>query len=498
MAVIASFSPATGSLLVIGDGLDNTITVSRDAPGKILISGGAVVILGGTATVSNTSLIQVFGQAGGDVISLNEANGALPAANLFGDDGNDTLTGGSGGDLLFGQSGNDTLLGKGGFDLLFGGAGDDMLTGGDGDDQVFGESGNDRMIWNPGDDTDLFEGGDGIDTAEVNGGNGAEVFTVTANGERVRFDRVNPAPFSIDIGTTENLVVNMNGGDDTFSATGNLSPLIHLVVDGGAGNDIILGGNGNDVLLGGDGNDFVDGNQGDDVALLGAGNDLFQWDPGDSNDTVEGQDGYDKLVFNGANIIENIDISANGGRVRFSRDVANVTMDLNDVEQVTFHALGGADNIVINDVSGTDLVLGQVQVDLESALGSGVGDGQVDTVTVNGAAGDDAMNVVFFNGWVGVGGAPTLVNINHAEATDQMVINGGGGADVIDASALNAGIIELTINGGAGNDNILGSQGADFLLGGDGSDTVVGERGNDLGATGCRLRRFRLEPGRRQ
>ena len=51
------------------------------------------------------------------------------------------------------------------------------------------------MIWNPGDDTDLNEGGDGIDTVEVNGGNGAEKFTVTANGTRVRFDRINPAPF---------------------------------------------------------------------------------------------------------------------------------------------------------------------------------------------------------------------------------------------------------------------------------------------------------------
>ena len=80
---------------------------------------------------------------------------------------------------------------------------------------MFGEAGNDRMIWNPGDDTDLIEGGAGTDTAEVNGGNGAEVFTATANGTRVRFDRLDPAPFSIDIGTTENLVLNMNGGDDS-------------------------------------------------------------------------------------------------------------------------------------------------------------------------------------------------------------------------------------------------------------------------------------------
>ena len=147
-----------------------------------------------------------FGLAGNDTITIDEANGALPAAQLFGGAGNDTLTGGSGNDMLFGQAGNDTLLGKGGNDLLFGGDGNDTLTGGAGDDQVFGQAGNDRMIWNPGDGTDLIEGGDGIDTAEVNGGNGAEIFTITANGTRVRFDRISPAPFSLDIGTTENLV----------------------------------------------------------------------------------------------------------------------------------------------------------------------------------------------------------------------------------------------------------------------------------------------------
>src|SRR5436309_2056694 len=85
---------------------------------------------------------------------------------------------------------------------------------------------------------------------------------VTANGTRVRFDRVNPSPFSIDIGTTENLVVNMNGGNDKFTGSNGLAPLINLTVDGGAGNDSIVGGDGADKLLGGDGDDFIDGNRG--------------------------------------------------------------------------------------------------------------------------------------------------------------------------------------------------------------------------------------------
>ena len=289
LSVTASFAPGAGVLSVLGDNQANTIVVSRDAAGHILINGGAVSVAGGAPTVANTALIQVFGQAGNDQISLDETNGALPSANLFGGSGNDTLTGGSGNDMLFGQAGNDILLGKGGDDLLFGGDGNDVLTGGTGNDQVFGEAGNDRLIWNPGEGTDLNEGGDGIDTVEVNGGNGAETFTVSANGTRVRFDRTDPAPFSLDIGTTENLVVNMNGGDDTFTAGNGLAPLIALTVDGGAGNDSITGGDGNDVLTGGDGNNVIVGGRGNDVLTGGTGNDTFVWNPGDGSDRIEGQ-----------------------------------------------------------------------------------------------------------------------------------------------------------------------------------------------------------------
>src|SRR4029079_17312397 len=131
MAVTSSFSPSTGTLTEFGDALDNNITTSRDAAGRILVNGGAVATVGGTPTVANTTLIQVFGQTGDDTITMNEVNGALPAANLFGGAGNDIMTGASGNDLLFGQTGNDILLGKGGNDSLFGGDGNDTLTGGD-------------------------------------------------------------------------------------------------------------------------------------------------------------------------------------------------------------------------------------------------------------------------------------------------------------------------------------------------------------------------------
>jgi len=493
-AVSATFSAAQGLLTVIGDAKDNTIVVSRDAAGSILVNSGGVAIQGGTATVANTSLIQVFGQDGNDKISLDETNGALPSANLFGGNGNDTLIGGSGNDMLFGQAGNDTLLGKGGDDQLFGGDGNDTLTGGAGNDQVFGEAGNDRMIWNPGDGSDLNEGGDGIDTVEVNGGNGAEIFTATANGSRVRFDRTDPAPFSLDIGTSENLVVNMNGGDDIFTASNGLAPLISLTVDGGAGNDTITGGDGNDVLIGGDGNDTIIGGRGNDVAFLGAGDDTFVWNPGDGSDVVEGQAGTDRMLFNGSNASENINLSANGSRLRLSRDVGNVTMDVNGVEQVNVAALGGADTLTVNDLSGTGVT--GVNVDLSGTPGSGTGDGQADTVIVNGTAHADTIQITGSGTSYTVAGLSSMIAVHGSEeANDQLVVNALGGNDIVNAASLPAGVVRLTVDGGAGNDTLTGSDGNDVLIGGDGNDVLIGGRSNDVLFGGAGNDTFVWNPG---
>ncbi|WP_217283812.1 beta strand repeat-containing protein [Pseudaquabacterium terrae] len=492
MAVTGTFT--NGVLSVIGDNLGNTITISRNAAGQLLINGGAVAITGGTPTVANTSLVQVFSQGDNDVVTFDEALGALPRVNHFGGTGNDTLTGGSGNDQLFGQSGNDVLLGKGGSDFLFGGADNDVLTGGDADDQMFGEDGDDRLIWNPGDDTDLHEGGAGIDTTEVNGGGGREIFTATANGTRVRFDRLDPAPFSIDMGTMEKLVVNMNGGDDEFSATGNLAALIQITVDGGTGNDRILGGNGIDTLLGGEGNDFIDGQQGNDVALLGAGHDIFQWDPGDGSDVVEGQDGSDTMLFNGSAGNEIFALSANGARALFTRNLGNIVMDLNDLEIVELNALGGTDTLTVNDMTGTDIL--EVKVNLAGVIGGTAGDAAADIVTVTGRNANDAITVTGAGTAFNVTGVAAQVSVTNSEgANDALVVNALGGDDTITATALPAGVVTLTIDGGAGNDTINGSQGADTVLGGDGNDFVFGDNGNDLALMGAGADVFQWNPG---
>src|SRR5215213_4167569 len=100
--ISASFDPATGVLTVSGDDLNNTITISRDAAGTILVNGKAVASKGRASTVANTGLIQVFGRGGNDALALDEANGMLPKANMSGGDGDDIMTGGSGTDMLSG------------------------------------------------------------------------------------------------------------------------------------------------------------------------------------------------------------------------------------------------------------------------------------------------------------------------------------------------------------------------------------------------------------
>ena len=249
---------------------------------------------------------------------------------------------------------------------------------------------------------------------------------------------------------------------------------IQLTMNGGLGADILIGSEGDDLFNGGDG---------DDTVFMGAGDDTFVWNPGDDNDVLEGQAGFDKMVFNGANVAENINISANGGRVRFFRDIANVTMDLDDVEAINFNALGGADTIVVNDLSGTDVS----EVNLNLAAFGGAGDAQPDNVVVFGTNGDDVALAVGDSSGVSVLGLAAQVNVLGAEpANDRLTVNLLAGDDVLEASGLAANAIQLVGDGGADNDILIGSDGNDVLLGGDGDDVLIGGLGLDVldGGTG--------------
>jgi hypothetical protein len=215
-------------------------------------------------------------------------------------------------------------------------------------------------------------------------------------------------------------------GNDTISLD-NIAPpagqaLPPATLFGGNGNDMLTGGGGNDMLFGGNGDDTVIGGKGSDTAFLGNGNDTFIWNPGDGNDIVDGGRGFDTLDFRGKNGGETITISGNGsGGATFLR--TGGTIDLTSVERIQFEATNQgqfADNITINDLTGTDVK--QVAIDLGGGA-TGGGDGQVDKVFINATHGQ-AITVADNNGQVTVSGLTNTLTISNFEANlDQLFIN---------------------------------------------------------------------------
>ncbi len=474
----------------------------------------------GGARPSNAADV-IDGGAGNDVID--------------GGGGNDVLLGGDGNDLLIGGAGDDVVTGGKGSDVALLGAGDDVFiwNPGDGSDVVEGGAGTDTLVVNGNGNDEHFDisangsrailfrdvgnvtmdlnsvekiqlaGAGGVDTITVNDLTGTDVKQVaidlaaagTSHGDgqsdQVIINASNGSDFiTIDSsggvvkvsglaetvtiahaeGALDVLTINGLGGDDVIDASGLSANQIGLVLNGGDGNDVILGSHGDDAVNGGKGND---------VAALGGGNDVFTWNPGDGSDTVDGQAGFDTLVFNGgANASENVNIFANGDQATFFRDVAAVTMHLNSIERIEFSAGGGADNITVNDLTGT----GVKQVAIDFTPNDNV-NGQADTVTVDGTVGNDHIDVTASGAVVTVSGLPAQVTIDRGEAGDFLSINGGAGNDTIDASKMPAGTMALTLNGGDGNDTIIGGAGNDVLAGGSGNDTFVfnfGASGHDV------------------
>ncbi len=275
-----------------------------------------------------------------------------------------------------------------------------------------------------------IDGGEGSDTVTYSGTESADTIGIAPNGTAV-------STFTAGTGTSlqnttgvESLDVRGLGGADTIDAQNGLASLTSLTIDGGSGNDTLIGGDGNDLLIGDTGNDVVDGGRGNDVALLGPGGDTFIWNPGDSSDSVEGQGGNDVLDFNGSNIGEHIDVSANGSRVRLTRDVAAVTLDFNGVEGLAVNALGGEDTITVNDLTGTDLK--HANIDLSGIPGSNAGDEQPDTVIVNGTPKPDNVHLSADSGNVLVSGLATQVQVAGSDPTkDTLQLNTLAGNDTV-------------------------------------------------------------------
>ena len=227
---------------------------------------------------STTERFQVNGLGGNDTLASSDGVGARTLLSADGGVGVDSLNGSDGPDLLLGGDGND---------LLDGGGGDDRIAGDRGTDTMNGGSGDDTLVWNNGDGTDVDNGDAGRDDVEVNGAPAAgDVFTVQPSGGRIRFDRTNLVPFSLDIGTSETMHANGLGGDDAISI-GEVGSY-DVTAAGGSGNDRLTGGGSSATFRGGSGNDTIN---------AGGGIDAVFGDDGD--DHVDVRDGTADLAVGG-------------------------------------------------------------------------------------------------------------------------------------------------------------------------------------------------------
>jgi Ca2+-binding RTX toxin-like protein len=223
--------------------------------------------------------------------------------------------------------------------------------------------------------------------------------------------------------------VSRGGGTTTVSNT----TLIHILCRGG-NNQISLdesngplpaarieGGDGDDVLTGGQGADEIDGGQGNDTLLGRAGNDVLTGGPGD--DILTGGQGND-IMRGGA----------------------------------------GDDRLIWNPGDASDIVDGGGGDDTLEFNGGNVS--EVITIAANGKTVHLERNV----GTVSM----DITTVEH------LFVNAVGGDDTITAGDGLAGLVQIIVSGGTGNDKITGGDGDDVLLGGDGDDIISGGAGDDI------------------
>ena len=379
------------------------------------------------------------GNGNDDMEGDNEDSSLLTSIDfLFGEQGDDTLRGGSQPDLLLGGVGDDTLSGDsngfllvGSIDVMFGGSGQDTMDGGTSLDVMFGGDDDDSMI---GDDEtaglispDFMMGGAGDDT--MNGGN------------------------LLDI------VLGESGNDHILGDSGYTLQIASLdVLFGGTGNDFMNGGNAADLMVGEQGDDQMLGDSSFsfqisvDVMLGGAGDD--DMDGGVSTDFMFGNDGCD--MMKGDN---------NAGWMILSSDIMFGDGDCDDMlggnglldiisggdGHDTIGGQRGIDTIFGND--GADVINGGQFLDIISGgLGNDIVHGDQGIDVISGNEGDDCLF-----------GDNSLDWISGGDGNDCLV--GGKGPDRLD--------------GGDGNDKLQGNEGPDRLIGGDGNDQLDGGSGPD-------------------
>jgi Ca2+-binding RTX toxin-like protein len=397
---------------------------------------------------------------------------------VFGNLGDNVLSGLAGNDQLAGLAGEDLLLGGDGNDTLFAGDGDDTLVGGAGSDvfKVFGSSpvGLDTLA-----DLNGLPGGDKIDVVGmvgfVPGASNVNDFlkTATINGSTViQVDKdgtANGVSF-VDLAVLQGLSTDIAGllANGVLVQGADVLEPSTKAFQGGSGADSHAGSNvvsdlmfglaGNDTLTGDVGADTLDGGTGMDLLVGGSGSDSYVIDSVGDKISETGVDTDDRIL---ASI--GIDLTVN----------AAVYAGIEHVTLTGSSALNATGNGFANMLIGNS--------------GANHLDGKVGNDTLIGGAGNDVYEVdssdqvieLANEGIDQVNSSANFTlgaNIENLTLTGASSISGQGNdlANKITGNAASNGLVGL-----GGNDTLIGNDGNDGLDGGTGADSMVGGAGND-------------------
>ena len=353
--------------------------------------------------------VRIHGFGGNDVVDARGVSGLT--TRIWGDDGNDDISGGGAINELHGGPGDDKLTDGGygsGFDLIEGEAGNDTMKGSPGPDKLIGDDGNDS-----------YEGGAGADVMS-DGGDGED--TVSSSFHSLSAVTVDPNSAAKGDGAAgEGDVV----GSDIEDIIGSY---YNDTITGTDAVNRISGLYGNDTIDGRDGDDTIHGDEDNDSISGGTGRDLLYGDAG--TDNLRGDDDVDVLIGGSdADVLQG--------------DAANDTI-IGDA---------GADQLYGGE--GDDFLEGGQDNDLiDGGAGSGdtaaYSDHTADVTATLGASGGSA------------GESDTI------DSTNENLLGGKGN----DSLAGDAGPNRIDGYSGAGNDTLDGAGGADTLIGRDGNDML--------------------------
>ena len=360
----------------------------------------------------------------GGAEAVTSAPTAVVGANWVGNNFANVFAGTAGRDVAQGNPGNDTISGADGADVLNGGAGNDVIDGGNDNDTLGGNAGNDTLIGGGGNDTlgaddgtDVLNGGAGNDSLSGGGGSDTAIYSLAARNYVVGVTGSNTFTVTATAGT--------DGVDTTASIeTLRFASIDYGIVRGTGSGESINGGAGSQVIFAMGGADSLNGGAGDDMIYGGGGNDTVTQASTGGRDFVNGDTGTDTYVLNG-------DASAEAFQVMTrSAAIAGGFTDLHSTTEIVITRNGA----VISELDNVE----EISV---NALAVSANDG-------NGTP----------NGGTPNGDTVTIVgNFNETSLNFSTIrVNGGGGSDTVDISALTSEH-RIVFNSGAGHDTVVGA-----------------------------------------